>query len=258
MAVNEDQPAGKRVALARALSKLGFCSRSRGKALILAGRVRLNGKACRDPERRINLEHDIIEIGPKVIQPAGKVYLMLNKPRGLVTTAADEQGRPTVFECLANTELPVLAPVGRLDKASEGLLLFTNDTDWAARITAPESRLEKVYHVQVNCIADEGLIARMEAGVDDGGDFLQAKRVRLLRQGSRNSWLEVVLTEGKNRQIRRLFAACGVEVLRLVRIAIGTLRLGDLPKGVFRHLASEEVSALVIKNRSTNDLPSHG
>ena len=119
---------------------------------------------------------------------------MLNKPRGLVTTVSDEQGRPTVFECLETVQVPALAPVGRLDKASEGLLLFTNDTAWAARVSAPSTNLEKVYHVQINRIAGEDLIRAMEHGVQVEGDLLAAKCVRILRQGPRNSWLEVVLT----------------------------------------------------------------
>jgi 23S rRNA pseudouridine2605 synthase len=169
---------------------------------------------------------------------------MLNKPRGLITTAADEHERPTVFACLAGARLPALAPVGRLDKASEGLLLFTTDTVWAARITAPDRGLEKIYHVQINRVADDDLTGRVQRGVDAEGDFLAASRVTLLRHGSRTSWLEIVLTEGKNRHIRRLLAAFGVEVLRLIRIGIGPLALGTLAKGAFRYLTEQEVRML--------------
>jgi 23S rRNA pseudouridine2605 synthase len=192
------------------------------------------------------MRQDRIEVDARAVQPARKVYIMLNKPRGLVTTVSDEQGRPTVFECLKDAGLPTLSPVGRLDKASEGLLLFTNDTGWAAHITDPEIGLEKVYHLQVDRIADAELVARMERGADAGdGEFLRAKRVKILRSGSRNSWLEVVLTEGKNRHLRRLLAALGIETLRLVRIAVGSLQLGDLPKGTFRHLTEQEKNRLV-------------
>jgi len=232
------------VSLARALSKLGFCSRKLGRELILSGRVRVNGELCRDPECRVNLQQHRIEVDSRSVQPAHKVYLMLNKPRGLVTTAADEQGRPTVFECLKNSGLPPLSPVGRLDKASEGLLLFTNDTAWAAHITDPQSGLEKLYHVQMNRIADPELLHAMERGVNSEGEFLRIKRVAVLRHGLRNSWLEIVLTQGKNRHIRRLLAAFGVETLRLVRITIGSLQLGSLPNGSFRHLTSEEIQEL--------------
>jgi 23S rRNA pseudouridine2605 synthase len=233
-----------RTGLARALSKLGFCSRSQAGVMIAQGRVRLNGKVCREPERWVDLAHDRIEVGSQIVREAPKVYLMLNKPRGLVTTVSDEHGRATVFECFKDSQLPPLAAVGRLDKASEGLLLFTNDTAWAARISSPEANVEKIYHVQVNLIADEVLINRMQTGIRAEGDLLSAKRVALLRQGSRNSWLEVVLSEGKNRHIRRLLAALGIEVLRLVRVAIGPLQLGDLQKGAFRPLTEPEVRIL--------------
>lgn len=223
---------------------MGFTSRSWAKELIAGGRVRLNGRPCRDVSRWVDLEKDRIEVDAQAVHAAAKVYLMLNKPRGLVTTASDEHGRATVFECFRGAPLPLLFPVGRLDKASEGLLLFSNDTAWAARITSPEEGLEKIYHVQVNRIADQELLDHMQKGVEIEGDLLSARRAMLLRQGSRNSWLEVVLTEGKNRHIRRLLAACGVEVLRLVRVAIGPLQLGDLAKGAFRHLTAEEVRLL--------------
>jgi 23S rRNA pseudouridine2605 synthase len=251
MTENKRHSASGSTGLARALSKLGFCSRSQGRQFIRSGKVRLNGKPCRDPERRVDLKHDRIEIDSQIVRPANKVYLMLNKPRGLVTTVADEQGRPTVFECLAGAQLPALAPVGRLDKASEGLLLFTNDTAWAAGITAPHAGLEKIYHVQVDCLSEAGLIERMKHGLTVEGDFLRAKRVSLLRCGSRNSWLEVVLTEGKNRHIRRLLEALGVSVVRLVRVAVGPLQLGGLAKGAFRHLTADEVRAFALSERAS-------
>jgi 23S rRNA pseudouridine2605 synthase len=169
---------------------------------------------------------------------------MLNKPRGLVTTAADEQGRDTVYRCFHGAELPHLAPVGRLDKASEGLLLFTNDTEWAARLTDPATHVDKTYHVQIDCVADDNLARRLETGLIAEGDLLAAKRVRLLRQGTKTSWLEIVLDEGKNRHIRRLLTALNVQVLRLVRVAIGGLPLGNLPKGHFRALTPDEVRKL--------------
>ena len=140
--------------------------------------------------------------------------------------------------------MPWLSPVGRLDKASEGLVLFTNDTRWADQLLAPESHLDKRYHVQVDCLADAALCQRLVRGTVDGGDRLAAKRARVLRLGTRNSWLEITLDEGKNRHIRRLVQPCGVQVLRLVRVAVGGLELGALPKGQFRFLTEAEVRAL--------------
>lgn len=233
----------RRVGLARALSKLGYCSRSQAFALIRAGRVTLNGAVRRDPESPVSLQRDRILVDGQALAAAAPVYLMLNKPRGLVTTAADEKGRRTVYDCLP-ADLPWLAPVGRLDKASEGLLLLTNDSEWAARIAAPETHLDKTYHVQVGAIADAVLLRAMEKGVSSGGELLRAKRAAVLRSGQRNSWLEVVLDEGKNRHIRRLLAALGVEVLRLIRVAIGPLLLDDLAKGSYRALTAEEKAAL--------------
>ncbi|HEU5337119.1 MAG TPA: pseudouridine synthase, partial [Terriglobales bacterium] len=147
----------RRVGLARALSKLGYCSRSQAFALIRAGRVTLNGAVRRDPESPVSLERDRILVDGQALSAAAPVYLMLNKPRGVVTTAADEKGRRTVYDCLP-PGLPWLAPVGRLDKASEGLLLLTNDSEWAARIAAPETHLDKTYHVQIGAIADAVLL----------------------------------------------------------------------------------------------------
>ncbi len=236
-------PRRPRVSLPRALSKLGHCSRTQAQALIAAGRVQVNGRARTDAALRVDLERDCIEVDGRRLAPADKVYLMLNKPRGLVTTASDEEGRATVYDCLSG-DLPYLAPVGRLDRASEGLLLFTNDTRWADRILSPDSHVSKVYHVQVEGPADESLLRRMTEGVTDEGDFLAAKRVSVLRRGGRNAWLVVVLDEGKHRHIRRLLAALGVNVLRLVRVAVGPLTLGDLTKGKCRHLTDEERRAL--------------
>jgi 23S rRNA pseudouridine2605 synthase len=215
--------------------------------LVEAGRVRINGRVVRDTALRITPERDLIEIDGAPIVRAERVYLALNKPRGLVTTRDDPQGRATIYECLAGAPLPFVAPVGRLDKASEGLLLLTNDSRWSASLLEPSSHVDKVYHVQVRSLLDEATIARVEAGVveRDTGEHLEVKRISLLRTGSRSSaWFEVVLDEGKNRHIRRVFAELGIEVLRLVRVAIGPLALGTLPKGAWRMLTSDEVRAL--------------
>jgi len=225
------------------MSKLGYCSRSRAAALIHAGRVSLNGNIRRDPETPVSGKHDKIAIDGKVIEPEAKIYVMMNKPCGVVTTASDEKGRETVCEILnvPGENLPWLAPVGRLDKASEGLLLLTNDSEWGARITAPETHLDKTYHVQVETVADEKFLQRLVEGVKaKEGEVLRAKQARRLRAGQKNCWLEIVLDEGKNRQIRRMLKALGAEVLRLVRVAIGPLQLGDLAKGDHRLLTVDE------------------
>jgi 23S rRNA pseudouridine2605 synthase len=234
----------KSVGLARAISKLGYCSRSQAAELIRAGRVRLNGALRRNPETPVHIGKDRMEVDGKALTSSAKIYLMFNKPRGVVTTASDEKGRETVYTYLPEN-LSWLAPVGRLDKASEGLLLLTNDSEWAARVTAPETHLDKTYHVQIGAVADEVLLERLQKGfATTDGDFLRVKRAGILRQGERNSWLEIVLDEGKNRHIRRMLEHENIEVLRLIRVAIGPLSLGDLPKGAARALLQEEKQAL--------------
>jgi 23S rRNA pseudouridine2605 synthase len=230
----------RKVGLARALSKLGFCSRAQAAQLIRKGKVRLNGAIRRDPETPVHTGKDRIEIDGQRIATSEKIYFALNKPRGIVTTASDEKGRETVYSLL-RADLPWVAPVGRLDKASEGLLLLTNDSEWAAHVTAPETHLDKTYHVQVGRIADAALLEALKNGIrTQEGETLRVKAASLLRQGERNSWLEIVLEEGRNRHIRRMLETLGIEVLRLIRVAIGPLALGDLPKAAARRLTAEE------------------
>jgi 23S rRNA pseudouridine2605 synthase len=229
--------------LARTLSKLGACSRTQAAQYAREGRVAVNGRIARDPEMPV-AEQDRIALDGREIRAAERIYLMLNKPRGYVTTASDERGRETVYALLEDARLPWVAPVGRLDKASEGLLLLTNDSAWAARITAPESQVDKTYHVQIDRLPDATLLQALQRGIEDDGERLSAKAARELRRGEKNAWLEIVLDEGRNRQIRRLLAAQDVGVLRLVRVAIGPLALGTLAKGAFRALDGAEIAAL--------------
>lgn len=233
----------RNIGLARALSKLGYCSRSQAEELVRAGRVRLNGRLRRDPASPVSMEADHIEVDGKPVRPTEFHYLMLNKPRGVVTTAADEKGRQTVYSLLPSGT-PWLGPVGRLDKASEGLLLLTNDSEWAARITAPESRLEKRYHVQVRCNSPDELAHQVRQGVESDNECLRVRDVKVIRHGHVRAWLEVVLEEGRNRHIRRMLEQIGVECVRLLRVSIGPLDLGDLPKGQTRPVTAKEKSLI--------------
>lgn len=233
--------------LARVLSKLGFCSRSTGATLARAGRVAVDGIVRRDPEFPVQLERQVITVDGEVVTVAAPVYLIFNKPRGLITTASDEKGRPTVFSGLTDAPDAHLSPVGRLDQASEGLLLFTNDTAWANAITDPARHLNKTYHVHINRLPDPELLATLEAGVQTDDGPLAAKRATLLREGEKNAWLEIILDEGRNRHIRRLLEALQIEVLRLIRVAIGSVTLGELEKGRSRKLTPSEVKALTPK-----------
>lgn len=235
------------VSLPRALSKLGVCSRAEGERLVRAGRVRVDGRVIRDVNHRLHPESAAILVDDVAVGKVAPVYVMLNKPRGVVTTRSDPAQRATIYESLAGADLPFVHPVGRLDKASEGLLLLTNDTQWGAWLTDPASHVDKTYHVQIDVQPTPEILARLAGDVRDPatGERLSAARVSLLRVGSRSTaWLEIVLDEGKNRQIRRLLATEGIEVLRLVRVAIGQLTLGTLPKGAWRQLTPAEVRAL--------------
>lgn len=231
--------------VARVISKMGLASRTLAAQWVREGRVRVNEQVVLDPEFPVRQGQDRLAIDGAAPAPSARLVLMLNKPRGLVTTTSDEKGSATVYDCLKDAKLPWLAPVGRLDKASEGLLLFSNDPAWAARITDPAAGPTKTYHVQIDRLPDAALLAALANGVVCAGERLAVYSARCLRTGKKHAWLEIVLDEGRNRQIRRLLAALEVNVLRLVRVAIGPLALGELGKGQWRVLAEPEADALV-------------
>ncbi|WP_282297890.1 pseudouridine synthase [Stenotrophomonas sp. PS02289] len=236
--------AAPRHGLARVLSKAGVCSRPAPPRGLAPGPVTVDGRTINNPEFPIVDGRHQVKVDGQPLGSARRIHLMLNKPRGLVTTVQDERGRDTVYRCFDGAGLPWLAPVGRLDKASEGLLLFSNDPQWAARLTDPATGPDKTYHVQVDAIPDDAQLAALCAGVEDAGEFLRARRVTLLRSGDKTAWLEVVLEEGRNRHIRRLLAAFDIAVLRLVRVGIGQLALGALAKGAWRELQPHELELL--------------
>jgi 23S rRNA pseudouridine2605 synthase len=243
---------GPRYGIARVLSKRGVCSRTQAAEWVRAGRVTVGGRVVCDPESPTALDRDDIEVDGTAISATSPVYLMLNKPRGLLTTVSDERGRDTVYRCfddasLHGAPLPWIAPVGRLDKASEGLLLFTNDPQWAANITGPDTGPHKTYHVQIDRIPDAELLSALCDGIDAADETLSAVSATLLRTGEKNAWVEIVLDEGRNRQIRRLLAAFDIAVLRLVRVAIGGLALGDLAKGQWRALDDSDLQRIDLR-----------
>ena len=230
--------------LARYLSKLGICSRSQAELFIRAGRVSVDARIIKDPWYPMATGKHRVKLDGEPLRVVARVYVMLNKPRNKVVSASDEQGRPTVYSAFEGAGLPWIGPVGRLDKASEGLLLFSNDTLWSSAISAPDSRTEKTYHVQISGHPGNEVLLAMCKGVQDGPDLLRARCVTLLRSGEKTAWLEIVLDEGRNRQIRRMLAAWNFNVLRLVRVKIGALSLGELPKDQWRHLTESEVASL--------------
>jgi len=243
-AMSVQTPRTPRYGLARVLSKRGLCSRSEAERWVRAGRVTVRGRVVTDPESPTALDEPRIVIDGGQAEAAERVYLALNKPRGLVTSARDERGRDTVYRCLDGLDLPWVAPAGRLDQASEGLLVLSNDPAFNAALTESRTPLHKTYRVQVEGQPAAELLAQLRSGVVDSGERLSAVSIDLMRQGPRNAWLEVVLDEGRNRHIRRLLAAGGLPVLRLMRVAIGPLALGELAKGAVRTLAQQEVDAL--------------
>lgn len=204
----------------------------------------VGGRVIRDPYHPTMVDGDQLSVDGERVKSVNCVYVLFNKPRGLVVSKTDEKGRATIYTALASAGLPWLGPVGRLDKASEGVLLLSNDTTWTAGITDPCTHLTKTYHVQVVGQPDAEALSAMLSGISDKGDLLKARKATVLREGEKNAWLEIVLDEGRNRHIRRLLAALGHDVLRLIRVAIGPLPLGELAKGQWRHLTMDEVRAL--------------
>ena len=243
-------PGEKPHGVARVISKRGFCSRSIAENLVREGRVSLRGKIVRDPDTPA-YENDEIMVDGKSVEAAQKFYFAMNKPRGIVTTASDEKGRKTVMDLFREQyaklfpgkPVPHISPVGRLDAASEGLLLFTNDTQWADALLAPRdpSQHIKIYRVQVAGKPSDAELEQMEKGFNvaprvfgESEEFMHAERAVLHSEGEKNCWLEITLSEGKNREIRRMLAHLGYEVMRLVRIQFDKYTLGDLKPGEIR------------------------
>lgn len=231
------------VSLARALSKLGVTSRTLARKMVLSGRVTVNGRTLTNPETRVHPERDKIALNGKVVVRVERHYFMLNKPVGVVTTRSDEKGRPTVYGLLKDRG-SWLFPVGRLDKDSQGLLFLTNDTRWANALTDPSSRIEKVYEVRLDRKMEDQDLERFQSGLtlDDGTRTRPARIKRLSR--TTGSWVEVAITEGKNRQVRRMMTTLGYETLELVRTRIGPVALANLREGETRPLTQAEVRAL--------------
>jgi 23S rRNA pseudouridine2605 synthase len=228
------------VSLERALSKLGLASRSEARRWILAGRVRVDGREVTDPGRPVVPERVRLEVDHAPAAPAAARYLLLDKPRGVVTTRSDPEGRTTVYDVVGEAARG-LAPVGRLDRATTGLLLLTNDTKLSAWLTDPEGAVPRTYLVTVRGELSEEDRARLESGVDDGGERLAARSATVRKRSKRESHLVITLVEGKNREIRRLCAAVGHEATRLRRVALGGLELGTLSPGRWRELSAEEL-----------------
>jgi pseudouridine synthase len=232
-----------RKTLDRAMSRAGLCSRSQAQAAIAQGRVQVNGRVVRDPETWVDPVRDRITFDQAPVQARRKEVWLLHKPVGYVTTAADERGRDTVYALLP-ADATWLGPVGRLDRDSSGLLLFTNDSDLANAITAPDSKLPKTYLVRVQGAVDDATLARLRSGIELHDGPTRPAVIERVEHDGRSTLLRFVLTEGRNRQIRRMVTAIGSQVLTLHRTRIGPLELGCAAEGSCRALRPDEVAAL--------------
>ncbi len=231
-----------KIELERLISKRGLLSRKEAALAILKGLVKVNGQICKIPLTYVDHRSNIEIEGQKALEQK-KHYLILNKPKGLVTTRSDEKGRATVYECLKDWKGPLVQAVGRLDQASEGLLLFSNDHVWANKLMDPKTHVTKTYHVQATPIPTDAVLEKLSKGIILEGKKTLPAKFELIRSGAKNGWIEVQLAEGRNRQIRKMLETENIEVMRLIRVKVGQIELGDLEKGEWRELTSEELNS---------------
>jgi 23S rRNA pseudouridine2605 synthase len=240
--------------LDRVLSRFGLASRSVAREAILAGRIKVNGRIVRDPDIWIRPAQDTLHLDGNRLRHARKIYLLFYKPKGVITSHGDPDARKTIYDYLDET-LRWVSPVGRLDKDSSGLLILTNDTEFANFITDPASGVPKTYNVKVSGLVSDEIIADLGRGVElKRGDRAHPQSVRRLEDRGKFTWLEIVLTEGKNREVRRMIEAVGFKVLKLVRTRIGPCTLEGLQVGTWRHLHPKEISELKKSCRSQRNL----
>ena len=243
-------PGGRRVlkTLDRALSKAGAGSRTEARSWIGGGRVTVNGKLVQTPDHWVDLERDRIAVDGKPLRAAERIYILLNKPKGYLTTYKDPDGRRTVFDLLP-ASLPYLFPVGRLDQDTSGLLLLTNDAQFAEGVTNPIHKIPKTYLVKAAGILSEERIQRLRDGLELSDGPTKPAEVKRLRDTASCTFLEIAIREGRNRQVRRMIDAVESKVLKLVRTAIGPIEIAGLGIGMHRALAPAEVRQLIARKR---------
>jgi 23S rRNA pseudouridine2605 synthase len=229
--------------LDRALSKAGLGSRTEARQWIGAGRVKVNGKLVQSPDLWVDLARDKITLDGRAVKPGKKIYLLLYKPTGYLTTFKDPEGRPTIYDLIADAGQWVV-PVGRLDLDTSGLLLLTNDTQFAERVTNPDYKVPKTYLVKASTLLSDSDLARLREGVMLADGATKPALVERVRDSAKYTFFEITIEEGRNRQVRRMVEAVGSKVLKLVRIRIGGIRIGDLPMGQYRELTREELASL--------------
>jgi 23S rRNA pseudouridine2605 synthase len=229
--------------LERVLSKAGLGSRTEARKWIGAGRVKVNGKLIQTPDHWVDLARDKVSLDDQPVKAREKIYLLLYKPTGYITTFKDPEGRPTVYDLIQDAGRWVV-PVGRLDQDTSGLLLLTSDTGFAERVTNPDYKIPKTYLVKASTLLSEEQLQQLREGVMLHDGPTAPAQVKRVRDSAKYSFIEITIHEGRNRQVRRMIEAIGSKVLKLVRIAIGTLRIGDLPIGQYRELTLAEITLL--------------
>lgn len=229
--------------LERVFSKAGVGSRTEARSWIGAGRVCVNGKVIQNPDHWVDLARDRVTLDGRPLRKAEPIYVLLYKPKGFLTTYSDPEGRPTVYDLIPDVATWV-TPVGRLDLDTSGLLLLTNDTAFADAVMSPGNKVPKTYQLKTSSRLTGEQIEQLRTGVQLSDGPARAVAVRVIRETPKYTHLEMVLTEGRNRQVRRMIDAVGSKVLKLVRTAIGPIRIQDLPIGKWRHLTTEEVQVL--------------
>jgi pseudouridine synthase len=239
------QPKGEKrlKTLERVFSKAGLASRTDARSWIGAGRVRVNGKVVQNPDHWIDLDRDRVTLDGKPLRAREKTHLLLYKPTGYLTTHRDPEGRPTVYDLVGDFGA-WLSPVGRLDLDTSGLLLLTNDNDFAERVTNPDHKIPKTYQVKAATRLSDEQLGQLRTGVQLNDGPTRPALVTRLRDSEKHTHLEITISEGRNRQVRRMLEAVESKVLKLVRTAIGPIRIGDLPIGKWRKLTDDEVVTL--------------
>ena len=234
-----------RVTLDRVLSRAGLASRATTRDWIAGGRVKVNGRVVRNPDHWVETGKDAVHFDGRPIRAEKKIYIALNKPTGVVTSHGDKRDRPTVYDYVKKLERWVF-PVGRLDMDTSGLLIFTNDTDFGDRLLSPTSKIPKTYYVKVSGLIDPKQYFDLAFGMDIGrGEASGPAAIREVRRTEKYTWFELTITEGKNRQVRRMCEAIDRPVLKLVRISIGKYPLGKLPVGEFVRLGPPDLRKLL-------------
>ena len=229
--------------LERVLSKAGLGSRTEARKWIGAKRVKVNGKLIQTPDHWVDLERDTVTLDGKPVRASKRIYLLLYKPKGYITTYKDPQGRPTVYDLIQDSGQWVV-PVGRLDQDTSGLLLLTNDTRFAEVVTNPDFKIPKTYLVKTSTQLSDEQIGQLQKGVILNDGPTQPAIVKVIRDSAKYSFIEIIIREGRNRQVRRMIEAIGSKVLKLVRTEIGGVRIGDLPIGTYRELTPDEIKML--------------